>query len=682
MFFMANTNIRNIAIIGHGGVGKTSLAEHLLFAGGAIKRAETVESGKTTSDFTPEEIDHKISIHLSALHIRRGDYTINILDTPGSPDFIGEVSSSLRAVESAVMTINGRVGIQIETIKLWRRLNARKMPRLIFVNRCDEEHISAESLVADLSDRFSQRFTAVTLPMGDPYSGTIDLISGRGYKIDDGQEREVELGDAEKAIAEKGRKTLAEVAAETSEELLEHYMEHETLNDEDILRGLTQSYRDGAFVPVFFGSALRDSGLLSLLNFIESSAPGAIGAKDTLSDESEIVIGGDDHLTAFCFKTMIDQYAGQLSYIKVINGVVTPDTEIFNPRSGDKTRCGKIFFVNGGRLDGVNKLEAGDIGALAKVSNTHTNDTLCDSHHPRTLFPLRLPHPIYSVVLNASDRKQEDKLGEALHRILEEDLTLAIAYNAETKETVLSGMGEFHINVVLDKIRSQQKIDITTQTPKVAYRETISKPAEATYRHKKQSGGHGQFGEVSIKIRPLTNGETYHFENMIRGMAVSKGYVPGIEKGLHEAMEAGVIAGYPVAHIGIQLVDGKEHSVDSSEMAFKLAAKGALIEAMSKAGAVLLEPIMSLEAIIEEQYLGDVLSDLNAKRGRIIGQEPIKGGFISIKAQAPQSELLRYAIDLKSITSGTGSFEMEMSHYSKISGRIADEVLKAAKQEE
>ncbi|MGM0675422.1 MAG: elongation factor G, partial [Spirochaetota bacterium] len=397
--------------------------------------------------------------------------------------------------------------------------------------------------------------------------------------------------------------------------------------------------------------------------------------------ETEVPVSADGPMAALCFKTRIDQFSGKLSFLKVVRGAVSSEHEMFNTREEKKEKVAKVYTSLGKKIEEVHELVAGDIGILTKIASAKVNDTFCSPEAPLKLKPLQLPQPVHAVAIEVEDRKSEDRLAEVLHRTQEEDLTFTVEQNEETKETVISGMGEQHLNMLLDKIKQGQKINVETRLPKVAYRETIQKPAESTYRHKKQSGGHGQFGEVVIKVFPLERGQVYSFENLIRGMAVSKGYIPGIEKGLHEAMNEGVVAGYPAVDIGIQLLDGKEHPVDSSEMAFKMAAKGAMRDAMQKAKPALLEPIMHLEVFIEEQYLGDVLSDLTARRGRVQGQEQLAGGFIDIKAQVPQAELLRYSIDLRSITSGTGGFEMHFSHYEPVSGRVADEVIKQAEAE-
>jgi elongation factor G len=679
--------IRNIAVAGHGATGKTTFVERILFEGGAIPKPETVESGKTVSDNTPEEIDQKISVHLSLSTVEWQNSKINILDTPGASDFVGEVVAAFRVGESAIMLVDARAGVQIETIKLWRRLEERNKPRLVFLNKMDVERSDFKKAIDDLNDKFDANFVPLTIPMGDgtDFKGVIDLLEKKAYPIPDEntKEKAVDIPDEYKDMVEEYSASIMELAAEGDDELVEKFLEEETLSPEEIITGLVKGYKDAKIAPLFCGSSLIGAGIKPLLNFIAKASPSPDGCfekgKNQEDEEIEIPITVNDPFSGFIFKTSIDQFSGKLSYIKVASGKLTGDIELFHAGENKKEKAGKVYTALGKKVNETDELPAGDIGIISKLPAGSTNETLCSPDRIIALESLKLPQPVYAVAISAASKKDEDKLAQQLHRVAEEDMTFQINFNPETKETVISGMGEQQINMILDKIKESQKIDVETRIPKVAYRETITKPSSATYRHKKQTGGHGQFGEVSININPIPRGEYYSFENQIRGMAISKGYIPGIEKGLHEAMEEGIVAGYPVVDVAVALVDGKEHPVDSSEMAFKLASRGALNDAMSKAGPVLLEPVMNLSVFVDEQYLGDVLSDLSSKRGKVMGQEPIGGGIMEIKAQVPQSEMLRYAIDLKSITSGTGSFEMEFSHYSSIAGKVADDVVKAAK---
>lgn len=679
--------IRNIAIAGHGSTGKTTLTEHLLFTAGMIPRAETVESGKTVSDYTDEEIDRKISIHTSITHLTWKDRKVNILDTPGAADFVGEVVAGFRTSESAVLAVAARAGVQIETIKLWRRLEKRAMPRVIFINKMEEEHADFDKSLADLDEKFSASFVPLAIPAGNglDFKGVVNLLDGKFYISGDKGE---ETGDVPADMAdtvEEYRMALIEAAAEGDDALMEKYFAEENLSPEEIVTGLMKAYRSNKLVPVLCGSALLNVGLTGLLDFIVQCAPDPSEYEETALDneggETQVAVQADTPFSGYIFKTSIDQFSGKLSYIKIVTGKLSSSTELHHLREHKKEKSTKVYTVTGKKLEEDTELYAGDIGVLTKIDTFITNDTVSEKPDGNSYKPLMLPQPVHSVAANAASKKEEDKLNEFIQKAAEQDLTFQVTYDQETKETVISGMGELHINMILDKIKEKQKIEIQTKVPKVAYRETITKSANAEYTHKKQSGGHGQYGRVVIEISPLQRGEHYQFENVIKGMAVSKGYIPGIEKGLHDAMESGVVAGYPVVDVGIRLVDGKEHTVDSSEMSFRLAAKGALRAAMEKASPTLLEPVMNLRVFTDDQYLGDILSDLSSRRGRVLGQEQLGGGIVEIDAQVPQAELLRYSIDLRSITSGTASFEMEFDHYNPISGKIADNVVAAARAE-
>ena len=683
---LTTANIRNIALVGHGGTGKTSLLEQMLFNGGVIPKAELPDSGKSVSDFTDEEIERKMSIHTTLSSMEWKESRINILDTPGVGDFVGEVVASYRASESAVMLIGARSSVQIETIKLWRRLNNRQMPRIVFINKLDVERADFEQTFSDLNDRFEKTFVPVTIPIGagDEYKGIVNLIENKAYLIhDEGtNDKPSDIPDEMNERVEKYRLTLIETAAEGDDELLEKYFEEGTLSPEEIRKGLQEGLRNYKIVPVLCGSALKNNGIASLLNFINTAAPSPDlyqeKAFNDKEEEVDIPMSESDPFSSFVFKTSIDQFSGRLSYVKVVSGKLTSDTELLNSREMKKEKGSKVYRAVGKKLFETKELIAGDIGVLTKMDSVKTNDTICDSSRVLRFKQLALPQPVFSVAVSAASKKAEDKLNEFLHKATEEDLTFTVNFNTETKENVISGMGELHINIILNKIKDKQKIEIETKIPKIAYRETITKSAEAEYAHKKQSGGHGQYGKVLLQIKPLPRGEFFSFNNAIKGGSISKGYMPGIEKGILEGMSEGFLAGYPIVDIGVTIIDGKEHPVDSSEMAFKLAGKGALKEALKKANTVLLEPIMNLKVYIEEQYLGDILSDLSSKRGRVLGQESLGGGIMEVDATVPQAEMLRYAIDLKSITSGTGSFDMEFDHYETISGKIADAVIAAS----
>lgn len=677
--------IRTIAVAGHGQSGKTSLVEHLLYVSGLIAKAESVDSGKTVTDYSQEEIDRKISIYSTLVNLQKDDKLINIWDTPGASDFIGEVIAAFRSSEAALIVLDGRSGVQIETIKYWRDLDRRNKPRLVFANKMDEGRADFDNCIADVKKQFQVDVFPVSFPMGtgDNFKGVVDVLHGKAYKIEGEKEIEMEIPAEYQDKYKDALEVLAGAAAEGDEELLVKFIDEGELSPEEISRGLTLAMADNRIVPLFAGSAINNSGLNSLLRFISEILPSPEGAleRGVTKEGEEISVKLDPSapLSAIVVKTSNDQFSGRLSYVKVITGTLSADSEVYNLREEKKERVGKIYKTLGKKLTEVKEIAAGDIGVLVKLTSTKTNDTLAASADVIPFVRLRTPEPIYSLAVSAIDKKNDDKVSEQLFKACEEDMTLSFAFNAETKQNVLSGMGDLHTSIVLDKVKNQSKIEIQTSIPRIAYRETIQRKSQAEYTHKKQSGGHGQFGRVVLAIEPLPRGEKYKFTNAVFGGAISKGYIPGVEKGVIEAMEKGVSAGYPVVDVAVTVLDGKEHPVDSSEMAFKIAARNAFKDAMRNAGPILLEPIMNLTVFVETSYLGDIMSDLSSRRGRILGQSSPANGIEEIRAQVPHKELLRYAIDLRSMTSGTGSFEMSFDHYDPISGKIADEIIAEAK---
>ena len=680
--------IRNIAIAGHGQTGKTTLFEHLLFTGGVIQRAETLESGKTASDYSPEEIERKISIHAAMGHIEKNGTKINFFDTPGSSDFTGAVILSFRAAEFALLMVDGKSGVQIETVKLWRNLDdcvskeTHGKPRGVFITKLDNDQADFNRTLADIKEKFKIEPVAISIPMGSGgnFKGVIDVLHEKAYFMQgDAVEKEDAIPADFKDAVEAAREKLIEAAAEGDDSLMEKYLINSSLSIEEMKTGLVKALAENKYVPAFAGAPLNNAGIIPLIDFIIDAAPNPRTAKDAVINaegkETPTSIDPDKAMSALVIRTNYDQFSGKLSWLKIITGKLTADSEMLNISDNKKERIGKIYTCQGKKLEEVRELCAGDIGIITKATTLKTNDTVASADCP-CFAPLRLPEPVHSVAVNALAKKDEDKLGEFLVRAAEEDKTFRFHYNGETKESVISGMGELQINIILDKIKSNQKIEVETRVPKIAYRETITKKAGAEYTHKKQTGGHGQYGKVVIEIAPLARGEGYQFVNAIFGGAIPKNYIPGVEKGLVEGMVHGSMASYPVVDVEVKLTDGKYHPVDSNELSFKLAARNAFREAMKQANPTLLEPIMNLTVFIEEKYLGDVMSDLSGKRGKILGQDSA-GGIAEVRAEVPMAELLRYSIDLRSITSGTGSFNVDFSHYAPISGRIADEVIKA-----
>lgn len=673
----AASDIRNVAIIGHGGTGKTSLLEQALVQGGEVAKFAPVDGGKSVGDHSPEEVARGISVHAAIGHLQWKGAKINLLDTPGSADFVGEVVAALHVAELAVLTVGADVGVQIETAKLWRRLQAAGKPCVVFVNQMDKEHADFAAALTDLREKLAANFVPVVVPLGAgaQFSGVMDLLSGKALTHTGGKET-AGAAPAEAADSiEEYRQGVIEGAAEGDDTLMEKYLEEETLSEEEVRTGLAASLQANQVVPVVAGCATLNAGVASLLDLIRLAAPSPPAG----AGEPRVNPAGAP--SAFVFKTSLDQYSGKLSWIKMMTGELTPDTELVTTRDGKKERVTKLYLLQGSHLKDVPALAAGDLGVLAKLASAATGDTLAQDSELR-YPPLDLPQPVHAVTVAAASKKDEDKLGQFLSRAAAEDPTFQARYNGETRETVVSTMGELQLSVALERLKNSAKVEVQTNVPRIAYRETITGSAGAEYQHKKQTGGHGQYAKVEIRIKPLPNGEEFAFVNRIVGGAISKGYIPGVEKGLREGMAEGVVAGFPVMGIEATLVDGKEHSVDSSELAFALAARGALRNAVEHARPVLLEPVADLTVFVEEQYLGDVLSDLSGRRGRIQGQEPAGAGILEVKAQVPQAELLRYAIDLKSMTSGTASFEVAFAHYAPLTGRLADDVIKRSQAAE
>jgi elongation factor G len=680
-------DVRNVAIAGHGQTGKTTLLEHILFAEKAIPQAASVDSGKTVSDNTPEEINHHISIYATLSHIEWDNKEINIWDTPGSSDFTGEVISAFRASEMAIMLVDAKAGAQIETIKLWRDLDRRNKPRLVFINNLEDERADADMALKDIHDKFNVEVCPVTIPMGtgSAYKGVIDVLHGKAYLIpqNGAKEQPVDIPAEYHEAYHTALSVLAGGAAEGDDDLLVKFIDEGELTTDEIIEGLKKSFAENKIVPTFTGVPMADSGLVPLLNFLAEIAPSPLERIETLQnpegDTETHKIRTDAPFSALVIKTAGDQFSGKLSYLKILSGTLGQDTEVVNISQNRKEKIGKLYRCIGKKLEEVKTVNAGDICIAAKLTVTNTSDTLSVSEGHLPFKRLRHPEPVYSIAVNAESKKAEDKLESILSKATETDRTVTFRFNPETRQNVLSGMGELQLNIILDKVKQDTGITIETTIPRIAYRETVQRKAEAEYTHKKQSGGHGQYAKVVLSVEPLPRGDDYKFTNAVFGGAIPKNYIPGVEKGVRQAMESGVVAGYPVVDVAVTVLDGKDHPVDSSDLAFQIAARTAFKDAMRNAGAILLEPIMNVSVWVDTKYLGDIMSDMSTRRGRILGQNSIGGGIEEIRAQVPESEMLRYSIDLRSMTSATGSFETGFDHYDPISGKTAETVISAAK---
>lgn len=678
----------NIALAGHTSVGKTSFLDTVLFNIAAADSIGKVDDGKSLSDFDEEEIKRKISIKSSIFSINYNNTVINILDTPGSSDFSGEVVSSMYGADLILLLIDAVSGVEIETAKIWNRAQKMELPVMIFINKIDKEHADYKNVIENIKENLKANIFPVQIPVGQEnnFKGVVDLVRMKSY-IYEGEEKkgkEQDISSDLETEAAEVRNNIIEIAAESTDELTEKYLEIETLEDDEIIEGLRNMIIKREFVPIMYGSCLMNRGLTEAFDLLIKLAPnsgfrGSLKASDTKDKSKEIEINciKEANFSGIVFKTVIDQFAGKISFLRVLSGTVHSEEEVINTTKDRKEKLSKIGLSFGRIQKPLNRdAEEGDIIVLTKLPYAETGDTLSSPENPIVFPELLLPQPVHSLAIKAKIKKEEDKLNSLIQRAAEEDITFKVEYNKETRQTVISGMGELQFNIILSRIRDKNKIDFVTSTPLVAYRETIQVPSKADYKHKKQSGGHGQYGQVFLELEPLPRGEGFEFVDKITQGAIPRGYIPGVEKGVREAFEEGVVAGYPVVDIKVLLVFGSYHEVDSSELAFKIAGRTAFKLAMEQAKPVLLEPIMGLNVYVEDKYTGDIMSDLNSKRGRVLGMDNIVGGIQLIKAKVPKSELLKYSIELRSITSGTGSFEMDFSHREPITGKIADDVIK------
>jgi elongation factor G len=684
-----NKSIKNLGLFGHGGSGKTTLAEAMLYAGGTITRLGDVEHGNTTTDFDEDEIKRKISINCSLAHLDWKGTEVTVVDTPGYADFVGDAISVVRVVDTCAFVVSGVDGVEVQTEIMWERAAAAGAPRVIFVSKLDRERASFERAIADIRQTLAGNIVPLFLPIGEEhdFSGIVDLVSGKAFEpAGQGASKEVPVPDVLATALSEGRDKLAEAVAETDDALLEKYLEEGELTGEEISIGLGAGVRDGKLIPVMCGSSTKGIGIPELLDFVAgvfpvgADLPDVKGTRPGLDEEVSLPRKEDAPFCALVFKTLADPYVGKLTYFRVFSGVFKSDSSVLNSSKGKAERVGHLFRVQGKEQTPAPRLVAGELGAVAKLSDTFTGDTLCDKDKPILLRPIEYPAPLMSLAVSPRTKGDEDKLSTALSRVSEEDPMLTVRRDSETNQTLISGAGETHLDVVVEKMRRKFGVEVMTELPKVPYKETIRKSVEAEGKHKKQTGGHGQYGHVFLRLEPVGRGEGYAFKEKIVGGAVPRQYIPGAEKGVTGAMEDGFLAGYPMVDMNVTLYDGSFHSVDSSEMSFKMAAIKAMKDGFGKADAVLLEPIVTVEVTVPEQFMGDVIGDLNSKRGRILGMVP-RGKMQVVSAMVPLAEMSRYSIDLRSITGGRGVFSMEFSHYEEVPDHTAQKIIAEAQRE-
>lgn len=677
--------IRNIALVGHGGTGKSSLSEAMLYTAGAISRLGRVDDGTSTSDFDPDEMQRRMSINTSVLPCEWKNTKINLVDTPGYPDFVGDVVGSLRAVEAALLVVDGGGSIEVGTDTAWDLAEDAGITRMFFVNKLEKENSDFYRTLEALRTRFGTSVAPLQLPIGseDTFAGVVDLLTHKAYRWENGKVSPAEIPAEMQEQISSMREALIEAVAEMDDALMEKFFEEGTLTDAEIAKGLEVGLRAGKFVPVLCGSAMKMVGVATLLDFMVSSVPSPAAVppvEGTGPGGGAEKRGPNDPFCALVFKTMADPYVGKLTYFRVFSGTVKSDSHIYNANREREERVGQVYFTQGKNQEATTEVGPGDMGAVAKLQETTTGDTLCEKSKPITLRPIEFPEPVYALAVRAKTKADEDKLGPALQKLSEEDPSFRTHRDAETGQTLMSGLGETHLDIVVERLKRKFGVEVETEMPKIAYRETITRTAEAQGRHKKQTGGRGQFGDCWVRLEPQPRGAGYEYVDAIVGGSIPRQFIPSVDKGIREALSSGALAGYPVVDVKATCYDGSFHTVDSSDMAFQLAGRLAFRAATEKAGPVLLEPVMELEVVVPEEFMGDVIGDLNAKRGRVAGMEPLGGGRQLIKAQVPQGELLRYSIDLRSIARGRGRFKTKFSHYEEVPAHAAAQIIAEAEK--
>ncbi|NLM36008.1 MAG: elongation factor G [Clostridiales bacterium] len=683
-------NLRNVGIIGHSGSGKTTLTEALLYRTNAIDRFGRVEEGNTTSDYDIEEKKRQISISASIAPIEWENIKINLVDIPGYFDFVGEYIQGMRPVDVAMIVISGTSGVKVGTEKAWNYVNKIKLPRTFFINKLDRENSSFEKVLQQLKDKFGISVVPIQYPIGSEadFKGVINVIS-RVARIYNPKTKKMEIAEIPAELMDKVdecKTMIMEAVAETDEMLLDKYFSEGQLSDEEIYKGLISGCASGDIAPVMCGSALKSIGIDTLLEDIVECFPSpdyAIPQKAVdmqTNEEVFIRLKEEGPFSALVFKTIADPFVGKLSLFRVITGKLKGDSTVYNSNKGKAEKIGSLYFLRGKNQIQASEIIAGDIGAVAKLQYTSTGDTLCDPSYKVVYDKINFPEPVISFSVLPKAKGDEDKISAGLQKLLDEDPTLVVSRDTENAETIISGIGETHLEIVASKLKNKFGVDIDLQVPKVPYRETIKKVSDVQGKHKKQSGGHGQYGDVWIKFEPGDDSTDLQFVDAIVGGVVPRQYIPAVEKGLRESMRRGVLAGYPVIRLKATLHDGSYHPVDSSEMAFKIAASLAYKKGMEAANPVLLEPIMHLEVEVPDEYMGDIMADINKKRGKVLGMEPVENGQ-KVMAEVPMAEMFKYATDLRSITQGRGSFSLKFDRYEEVPPVEAAKIIENAKNQ-
>ncbi len=684
-----NDNIRNVVLLGHGSSGKTTLTEAILFSLGLTSRMGRVEDGNTVSDYTKEEISRKFSIGTSLIPIEWEDNKINFLDTPGYFDFVGETTGALHVTDGAVIFLDASSGVEVGTEKAWAATSKMNLPRMLFINKMDKDNIEYVELMHKLKEVFGKKVAPFVLPIGEgeDFKGFVNVVDmvGRiydGKKCNDGPIPE-DLMDQIEPI----REMLVESVAESDEELLEKYFEGEEFTAEEMTRGLRAGVVSGEIVPVVVGSALKGVGIHTLMDVLikyfpspAEHTPVSKGIKPYTEEEIERKMDSKEPFSAIVFKTIVDPFVGKISLMKVLSGILKKDMEVYNPQKDSSERVGGVFSLRGKKQLEVNELVAGDIGAVAKLSDTQSGDTLCEKGNPIEYPRIVFPSPGLFKAIEPKAKGDEDKIGGALTRLNDEDPSFTVTRNRETNQMILGGQGTMQLAIIANRLKELYDVDVEVIPMKIAYRETIKGTATVQGRHKKQTGGAGQYGDVHIRFEPSE--ENFVFAEEVFGGAVPRNYFPAVEKGLEESMVQGPLAGYQVVNIKATLLDGSYHAVDSSEMAFKIAAALAFKKGLPEANPILLEPVMHLEIVVPDDYMGDIMGDLNKRRGRILGMEPAESGHQKVIAEAPEAELFSYSSDLRSMTQARGDFTVRFERYEEVPAMIAERVIAQSQEED
>ncbi len=670
----ATEDIRNVVLMGHGSVGKTTLGEAALFVSGAITRMGSVEEQNTVSDYDDDEHRRKFSLNLAILPVEWEGKKINLIDTPGYADFVSEVICGAHAADMALVVVDAVSGPEVGTDRAWQIAERLQLPRMIAVNRMDRENANYGTVLAAMQQRWGPKVAPLQLPIGahDSFRGVVDLLYMKAYMGDKAEEAEVPSDLKEQA--DELRSKLIEAIVETDEDLMTKYFADEELTPEELARTLHGGLDHGLIVPVVCSAAARQIGVRQLLHTIGASGPSPADRDAIAAGDAQLIAKSDSPPAVLVFKTAADPYVGKLTYLRVISGTVASDSHLWNANKGADERLGTLYIQRGKEQDAIAKLAAGDIGAVAKLAQTATGDTLCSKENQFTLPAIAFPNPVHSMAVRPASKASVDKLGPSLQRLVEEDPGLRLSRDPSTSEVILSGLGDAHLDVTIERLKRKFNVDVELSLPRVPYRETVGKKSTADYTHKKQTGGHGQYARVAIEVNPLPRGSGLQFADRVVGGSVPKEFIPAVEKGVVETAREGAFAGYELTDCQVVLFDGKHHPVDSSEMSFKLAASQALKEAVAGAASTLLEPIMVIRVHAPEANAGDIVSDLNTKRAKIHGINP-DGAMSMVEAEVPLSEVQRYASDLRSITQGRGLFELEFDHYGEVPGNVAQKVI-------